>query len=238
MGGLLSFPFCIQAQIEIGIGVGMSRNKLAIINRTERLFTSYRPVNGIAAELIFKYPLHKYISVRIEPSFVGKNYSLVRSGYYQGVFQTTYNSYLQFPIIFTGSVDYHQFSVGISAGGYSSYWARSTRQGVLPNLSNLSLQDDGYTNVFQDMQPYSYKEDYQLAANMHRRWEFGWLIGTDFQYKVAKQLTVFVAPRYSYALTGQVQNPHIGQEQRYNETLTIFAGLLFKIKSISTKNEK
>lgn len=235
---LLNFPYYVQAQIEVGIGAGINRNKIKSVNRMERLFTSYKNKSGYALELIIKYPVHRNWSIGIEPAFINKNYTLMRSDYYKGVFETTYNQYIQLPIIFTGSVNYGHFSVGIGAGAYAAYWTRRTVKGLQPNISDLTPQSGNYMHVYQNMRPYSYQESHKLSPEIFRRWEFGWLVGMDFQYKVNSRLILFVAPRYYYSLTAQEKNGMIEQEQRYNETFTIFTGILFKGLTNRNKDER
>lgn len=236
--GLMTFPYYGQAQIEVGIGAGVSRNKLMHVNRIERPFTSYESKYGYALELIVRYPILKNLSMAIEPAFINKNYSLMRSDYYSGAFETTNNHYIQLPVIFTGSVNYGHLSIGIGAGAYAAYWTSRTVKGQLPNISDLTLQDGNYMHVYQNMRPYSYQESHKLSPVLFRRWEFGWLLGMDFHYKASSQLTLFVAPRYYYGLTAQEKNNVMEQEQRYNETFTIFTGILFEGLLIRNKNER
>jgi|GEM_PF-1147886 len=236
--GLVIFPHYVQAQIEVGIGAGINRNKLMNVNRIDRPFTSYKSKPGYALELIVRYSVHRNWSLGIEPAFINKNFTLMRSDYYKDVFETTYNQYIQLPVIFTGSVNYGHLSVGIGTGAYAAYWTRRTVRGQLPNISDLTLQSGNYAHVFQNMRPYSYQESHKLSPELFRRWELGWLLGMDFHYKANSQLTLFVAPRYYYSLTAQEKSNVMEQEQRYNETFTIFTGILFKGLLIRNKDER
>lgn len=217
----------MKAQLNVGINAGISRNSL-ISNRGYRSNTDYTKVDGFTAGMVVRYPVNKYVTIGVEPSFIGKNYKIVRNDYYQGVYQATYNNYIQLPMLATFSLSNQRMLGGISAGGYSAYWAHSRKKGVIPNLSDLSTQDGDYTNVFQNIKPFSYDETYHFDNKLDNRWEFGWVAGLDFQYTLSRQFAYFMTARYYYSLTDQGKNYTINQEQRFNQTVVISAGLLFR----------
>lgn len=216
-----------HAQLQIGIGVGGEKNKLSLVNGVARPFTTYNTSFGSAVQLLLKYPLLTSITLGLDPTFINKNYNIVRSGYYANVNESIVNSYIQLPLSFTYFRDCKQLSFGINAGIYLAYWLKSKRSGIVPNLSNLSFQDGGYKNVFDNMLPYSYNERQYLTENKDRRLEYGWLLGVDIQYDLDPKCKIFVAPRYYYSLAGQVKGSYV--EQRYNETLAVFSGILFTL---------
>ncbi|QNK63469.1 PorT family protein [Pedobacter sp. PAMC26386] len=232
---LLVAPLLMKGQLNIGINGGISRNSL-ISNRGYRPFTTGEKIGGYTAGMILQYPVNKFITIGAEPSFVGKNYRIARSDYYQGVYETTYNNYIQLPILLTFSLSNERMLGGISAGGYSAYWAHSRKKGEIPNLSNLSLQDGDYTNVFQNMQRFSYDATYHFNSKLDNRWEFGWVAGLDFQYTLVKRIACFINARYYYSLTDQGKDYSVNQQQRFNETMVVTAGLLFKTNR-SKKNK-
>lgn len=225
---LLLSPIFVRGQLNTGIGTGISQNSLNN-NQHSNPLTAYDMVDGRIIEIVLQYSLQKHITLGLEPSVIGKHYKIVRSDYYQGVYQATYNTYIQLPILLTFHISNPRIMGGISAGGYTAYWANSRRKGIIPNLSNLSLQDSNYKNVFQNMEPFSYNETYNFNAKLDNRWEFGCVAGLDFQYTLFSQLAYFISARYYYALTNQNKKYSINQEHRYNETLAVSTGLLFKV---------
>lgn len=228
IGILLALPIFAICQLQVGLGSGISYNSLAA-SPINRPLTSYHNLTGYTVSIVLQYPLNPFISIGLEPTFIKKNYKTVRNGYYQGVYQATYNSYIQLPALLTFSVRHKTLSGGVSIGGYSAYWARSKKKGEIPNLSNLSFQDDNYTNVFQNIQRFSYSETYRFDPEFDRRWEFGWAAGLDLRYTIDEQLAVFIAPRYYYSLSGQVKGQSPYQDQRFNGTWVMGAGLLLKV---------
>ncbi|OOG19739.1 hypothetical protein BWD42_07505 [Sphingobacterium sp. CZ-UAM] len=226
---VLGFPQSTIAQLQVGLQVGIDQNYLALKNKTVRDFTYYEEKNGYMAGLMLRYSLNRYLSLGVEPAWITKNYQLKRRGYYSGVFQATENTYLQLPLVFNTSVSYRRFVLGLTAGGYTAFWLRSKNKGKIPNISDLSAQPDGFEQVFEDMQAFRYEENYQLSSKRDRRHEWGLLLGLDLHYQFAPSLAVFVAPRYYYALTGQVRHYAAGLEQRFNETSAISAGLVLNI---------
>lgn len=227
-------PLLVKGQLNVGLNAGISRNSL-ISSQGYRSFTTYDKAYGYNAGLVLQYPVNKLMTVGVEPSFIKKNYEIARNDYYQGGYEATRNSYIQLPVLFTFSLSNDKMLGGITGGGYSAYWAHSRKKGVIPNLSNLSLQNGGYTNVFQNIQRFSYDETYHFDPNVDKRWEFGWVTGLDFQYTIVKQMAFFIAARYYYSLTDQVKNYSINHEPRYNETEVVMAGLLFKTNAHKKK---
>ena len=227
LGILLINPLLMKGQLNVGVNAGISRNSL-ISNRSYRSNTDYTKIDGFTAGVVVQYPVNKYLTIGAEPSYIGKNYKIERNDYYQGVYQATYNNYIQLPVLLTFSLSNQKMSAGISAGGYSAYWAHSRKKGVIPNLSDLSMQDGNYTNVFQNLRPFSYDETYHFDNKVDNRWEFGWVAGLDFHYNLSGRISYLMTARYDYALTDQGKNYTINQEQRFNQTVVISAGLLFR----------
>jgi hypothetical protein len=230
----LLLPFSLKAQLSIGLNGGISRNRI-ISNTGSAELSSYEAVNGFSRGIMLRYDFSRLLSLGFEPSYLGKHYKVKRKGYYHGVYQLFHNQYLQLPVLISVSFHHRRIRATANFGVYAAYWLNSRRKGVIPNLSNLSLQATDFGNVFQNMQRFSYDEPHRFVGSTDRRWERGWTLGLDLAHAFDERLACYIAGKYYYALTNQAKTEPIRFEQRFNETLAVTLGLLVKTNRLKKR---
>jgi hypothetical protein len=224
----------VQAQLEIGLSGGYSKNYLT--TSTEyRAFTQFTATSGFTAGVPIRYTLTDWLSIQAEPTYIQKNYTMVRSHFFDGIYQKTTNSYIQLPVMAHFSFGGDELRGFFNLGGYGAYWASSHIKGTAANVFDNGPDNPDDTQVggiLQFNHPYNYDEKYSFDSRRDRRIEFGLMAGAGIEYLLNDKYRFFVEGRYYRGLSDQQKNYMINQIPRYNDTYVIQAGCLFSIKDI------
>jgi Outer membrane protein beta-barrel domain len=217
-----------KPHLSLGIASGIVRNYL-LTNPAYRLQTKYQGANGFIGGLQINYRFSTLFSLLSEPSYVGKNYRIVRTGYYQGVFQSFHNHYIQLPVMAGFAWEMGKIQIQLNAGGYMAYWISGRMKGAIPNIGNLtSAQDTAYTNVFQEFRPWSYDQKYQFS-DRDNRMEIGFVTGFSMIYTLQQRYHFSLSARFYNSLTGLQRNYSLNQQNGVNETFAIVTGCAIEI---------
>ncbi len=220
-----SFSTNVLAQFSIGLSGGYAKTNL-YTSPGYRTYTQYRPADGFSVGVPIQYVITDWLTVQAEAQFVQKNYRLTRTDYYEGVYNTTTNQYLQLPLMGHFSFGSRRVSGFVNLGGYAAYWATSANKGVTPALN----EGGGDAPIFLDaVERVAYNEPYAFDNRKDRRFELGWLTGLGVSYQLARY-SFFVEGRYSQSLLDQQKNYMINQIPCYNQTYTVQTGCLFQLR--------
>lgn len=223
--------FRSEAQWQVGVGAGINKNYLQT-DVSNRVFAHYEGVLGITLEVPVQYRVNNWFSLQVAPAYIRKGYKWVRDGFYEGVYQTNTNNYLQLPLITSFSVGGPKLKGFFNLGGYGAWWIGGRVKGTMPNVFLYELPDDltqEFNNVFQFDKPSSYDEKYHFDSRKDRRFEWGWLAGAGISYQLTANYGIYAEGRYYQSLTDQQKNYSLNQVERYNQTYSIGIGFMRRI---------
>lgn len=222
----MSYP-----QISIGIKTGYTNNHLNT-NISNRVFTLNKNGSGLGFGFLGNYEINNRIGIEGSIEFLQKKYSLVRTDKYQGVYETSMNSYLQLPLIIQLKIyNKKKLAINLNGGFYGAYWTFAKIKGAIPNIFNSAYSVDAGGQSIQNLTLALYSERKPFNKLRDNRFEYGWLTGIGVNYNLSKENRVFIKYEYYQSLTDQQKNYMLFQIPKYNQTNFISAGWLVKLHS-------
>ena len=216
----------VKAQFYLGVETGVTQNRL-YTNYDNQAFTSYKKGTGLSIGIPVSYKVNDWFAVQASPSYIQKNYTIERTGYFQGVYQDNRNGYIQLPVMGQFSFGGEQLRGFVNLGMYGAYWAGSRIKGA--QLNALNPVDTAYYTVAPayasgEVNLYNYNEKYSFNSVKDNRFEFGWIAGIGISYETEQGYRFFLEARHTYSFTDQQKNYMINQVPRYNDTYGINIG--------------
>src|SRR5665213_612248 len=146
---LLSSCFiCFNAfsQLSVGIEGGYNVNYLAT-NNANRSFTNYGSMNGFNLSIPLQYNIADWFAIATAPAFVQKNYNQQRSAFFAGQYQINYNNYID--LLLKGHFMFggQRLKGFLNAGMYAGYWLSGRVKGVMPNILDISADNNSSNSV-------------------------------------------------------------------------------------------
>ena len=132
---ILGLPAISRAQFFIGLEAGGNKNSL-ITNNSNQAFTSYDSKSGISVGVPILYELNDWFALRATPSYMQKNYTINRTGFFNGIYQDNMNGYLQLPLMGQFSFGEDQLKGYVNLGVYGAYWLSGKVKGAEANVLN------------------------------------------------------------------------------------------------------
>ena len=201
-------------RFEMGIAAGATLNKL--YTQTIRSLSKYEREAGVSISIPMLCRITDWWAFEWELSGIQKNYYWKHGSF---GYQTTYNSYLQLPIMQRFSFGAKRFKVFVNLGGFGGYLFNRWESGRL-------------LNVYDQSNYYSYSENCKFDSRRDQRFEFGVLAGAGMEFLSKERYRFFAEVRYHYGLTDlQQKNYMLNQIPRYNNTFLFQMGCLFRFKS-------
>ena len=235
VAGLIFFLFAVfhvKAQLYIGVEGGLSKNYL----RTQdvlQTFTTYKPATGISVSIPLLFELNKWLAIKSSPNFSQKNYEIVRTGFFQGIYQKNINNYLQVPLQACVRFGEKKIKGFVNLGLYGAYWMSSRIKGVEPNILNTSdTTVSNPTGLLNIVNGYKYDQSYHFDRKKDNREEFGWIGGAGITYQLNHYI-VILETEYSSAFSSQEKKYQLNQSPRFNTTFYTKVGCLLNIFSSS-----
>lgn len=216
-----------KSQWAIGIEGGYVNNH-QLTDISNRVETNNQNGNSFGVGILAKYTFTKeWLSMETGLTFIQKNYSFVRTGKYQGIYENFINNYVQLPLGLSFRLfNLHGFKTYIDAGMYFGYWASSYVNGVTPNIINVIYQKDG--NNYQLVQANaSYSEKYSFDSRRDSRFEFGLYTGLTLAYDFYEKYGIFIRGRFYQSTTDQQKKYATNQIAQYNQSFFVSAGFMY-----------
>lgn len=231
ISSLQFIPQVLQAQFSIGLEAGAARNYV-ITNTSSLPFTIAQPVSGYTVGIPIEYKVNDWFSVIADPNLIKKNYRYVRTDFFQGVYESHNNTYVQLPLMGHFTFGFERLKGFLNLGGYVAYWAGGKVTGSEPNI--LNPVDDAFfktnpSGVFGENKSYSFSENYTFDDRRDNRFEAGWVLGLGVSYQLTNRYKLFAEARETQALTDQQKNYMLNQIPRYNQTYGLTLGCLFSL---------
>ncbi len=231
---LACVSFSARAQFYMGLEAGVTNNQL-YTNTSNLAFTQYKKGSGISIGIPLSYKIEEWFSIAATPSYTQKNYSVERTGYFQGVYQKSSNGYIQLPLMGQFSFGNEQIRGYVNLGIYAAYWATANIKGA--QLNALNPVDTAYysstpTSISGEINLYNYNEKYAFNTVKDNRLELGWLTGIGVSYETEGGYRFYLEGKRSYSFTDQQKNYMINQVPRYNDTYTFSLGCMIDMSKI------
>jgi opacity protein-like surface antigen len=208
------------AQLQISASGGVSVNHL----QTDVSALSQTAIHGKTGYLVgvgLLAPVGHLFSISTGAAVLQKNYSLDRTGIYQGLYQSFRNDYLQVPVSARYTFRSGRWEVFGEAGVYIAYWLSGSIRGTTPDIYGAtdSVHADG--TVTETFQVRKYDEKYRFDAGRDKRFEFGWVAGMGISFAVSSRYALCF--QYSY-YRSQTDRYKGSTNSAYNDTQSFALG--------------
>jgi hypothetical protein len=220
--------YTAHAQWYVGISAGWNKNYINS-DISNRPFSQYKGKSGFSTGIPVLYQFNSWMGVQAELMYAQKNYQLVRSGYFNGIYENTKNSYLQLPVMAHFIFGEKKLTGFLNIGGYAGYWITSSISGTTVNFEDIIQNQGKDENIFDGLRPYNYNENYPFLHDRDQRWGIGGLLGIGMEYHFNNGFIPFWESRYTADITDQQKNYMIKRYPRRNETINLQIGIKRKI---------
>jgi Outer membrane protein beta-barrel domain len=236
VAGVLMLLCSLQARCQLYLGVegGPNMNYLTTSNASEP-FTRYDGMRGWNIGIPVGYRFFDWLSVQAAPTYIQKNYDIVRTGFFAGVYQKNYNTYLQLPLSLRFSFGGKALRGFVDLGGYAAYWKSSRIQGVEANILNgvdTAYETVNPTSILGENYGYSYNQSYTFNSTRDNRFELGLIGGLGVSYELFQTYTFYLEGRYFRAMTDQEKHYETSQAPRYDDNYGVTLGATVEVNKI------
>lgn len=223
-----------RSQFFVGVEGGPNLNYLTTSNASEP-FTNYDGMRGWNISIPVGYQFFDWLALQIAPTYIQKNFNIVRTGFFTGVYQKNYNTYYQLPLDLRFSFGGKKLRGFVDLGGYGAYWASGRIKGTEANI--LNEVDTVYvtvnpTSILGENYAYSYDQKYVFNSTKDNRMEFGLIGGAGVSYELFQIYTFYLEGRYYRAMTDQQKLYELNQAPRYNDNYGLTLGCTIKVKKL------
>jgi hypothetical protein len=230
----LLFLYSLQssAQLFLGVEGGPNRNYLTTSNASEP-FTNYQGMKGWNIGIPIGYQFFDWLALEATPTYIQKNFDIVRTGFFTGVYQKNYNTYLQLPLNLRFSFGGKELRGFVDLGGYAAYWASGRIKGTEANILNevdTAYQTVNPSSILGENAGYTYNQKYVFNSSKDNRMEFGLIGGAGISYELFKTYTFYLEGRYYRAMTDQQKLYELNQAPRYNDNFGVSLGCTISVK--------
>ena len=223
-----------KAQLFLGVEGGPNMNYLTTSNASEP-FTNYNGIRGWNIGIPVGYQFFNWLALEATPTYIQKNFDIVRTGFFAGVYQKNNNTYLQLPLNLRFSFGGKALRGFVDLGGYGAYWASGRIKGTEPNILNevdTAYQTVNPTSILGENYGYSYDQKYVFNSTKDNRMEFGLIGGAGVSYELFQTYTFYLEGRYFRAMTDQEKHYETNQAPRYNDNYGLTLGCTVKVKKL------
>ncbi|MFR9651803.1 MAG: outer membrane beta-barrel protein [Rikenellaceae bacterium] len=199
------------AQLRVGVSSGVTLNNLDCSSGWY-YDREYQTASGFSVAIPVQYDFKEWFSVKVEPSYMKKNYTDYRQSL--GAEITSKNGFLQLPAMAQFSVGGEKLRGYTSLGAYIGYWSGGSTQGE-------------YYNIFSGRMDFITAE-YEFNSTRDNRFDGGVLCGLGIEYLVCNNIYINAETRLLYGLTDMQKEYMLYQYPRYNTTFVFELGVSYK----------
>lgn len=223
-----------RSQLFVGVAGGPNMNYMTASNASEP-FTTYQGMKGFNIGIPVGYQFFDWLAVYTAPTYIQKNYDIVRTGFFTGVYQKNYNTYLQLPLTLRFSFGGKELRGFVDVGGYAAYWQSGKQKGTEANILNendTAYQTVNPTSILGEDNAYNYSQKYTFDSKKDNRMEFGLVGGLGVSYELQETYTFFVEGQYYRAMTDQEKHYETSQSPHYNDNFGLTIGCTVQVKKL------
>lgn len=220
-----------KAQFSVGLEAGYNKNYV-LTNAGFHAFTKYEPLEAFNIGVPVKYDFNNWFAVQADPQYIQKNYKMLRTHFFQGIYEDRKNSYIQLPVMAHFSFGGQKLKGFFNLGGYAGYWSSGKIKGTQPDIfaQTPDIPDEQELYSYLELKPgFNYDQKYEFDKRRDRRIELGLLAGAGLSYQLKPRYQIFAEGRYYRALSDQQKNYMINQIPRYNDTYVIQVGCMYRL---------
>ena len=217
---LFLLSFTVDAQLQLSVVSGVSVNHLQTDVSALSHTVNYGKA-GYLAGVGLLVPVGHLFAISTGAAVLQKNYSLDRTGIYQGLYQSFRNDYLQVPVSARYTFRSGKWEAFGEAGFYIAYWLSGSIRGTIPDIYGAtdSIHADG--TVTETFRVRKYDEKYRFDAGRDNRFEFGWVAGLGISFDVSSRYALCF--QYSY-YRSQTDRYKAASNSAYNDTQSFTLG--------------
>jgi Outer membrane protein beta-barrel domain len=219
---LLLLANALFAQISVGVEGGLSYNsyRTNIVNRSA---TALANKAGFGFALPLRYKVYSWLYVVCTPSLVQKGYSMNRIDSLSGEYDQHNNTYVQLPIGLGVLHEWGRWRAGLGLGMYAGYWLYGRVKGNTADIFGNANGDGGSLQPSEQFLLSGYDQRYSFNTARDVRWEEGWWVGPELQYRIRRCWWLTAAAHYYQSLTSQ-EKAAVSPIPAYNRTWIFSVG--------------
>lgn len=207
-----------SAQWGVGFETGTTCNSLHV-DKSYAYDRHYKSQWGFTMGVPVRYDFNSWFGLQSDLSLVYKNYDIERGWHYSENKYKFTNTFIDVPVFARFKFGGQKVHGYLLTGAYIGAWLKS-------NVSGRQLKyfgNEGYGD-------YEFDENVQFDSRRDNRFEAGLAIGLGAQYEVSNRIGVFAEARYYYGLADMQKDYMKGQFSRYNNTILLQVGVMYKFK--------
>lgn len=207
-----------SAQWGVGLETRTACNSLHV-DKSYAYDRHYKSQWGFTMGVPVRYDFNSWFGLQSGLSLVYKNYDIERGWHYSENKYKFTNTFIDVPVFARFKFGGQKVHGYLLTGAYIGAWLKSSVSGrQLKYFGN-----EGYGD-------YEFDENVQFDSRRDNRFEAGLAIGLGAQYEVSNRIGVFAEARYYYGLTDMQKDYMKGQFSRYNNTILLQVGVMYKFK--------
>ena len=202
----------MHAQWRLGVSGGGDYNFYSIQTHYQTNY-HYTGSWGGTAAIFTQYNFLNWVGLRAEVEMVQKNHLFYRTLKFEDTHYTTYNTYLQLPVMTQFSFGGEKVRGFVNVGVYGGYWVDSHLKGSVQEPLNLKT--------------YPVDEKYAFYPARDERWDCGLVGGLGIEYRFLEHWALHAEGRCYYSFISTTHQSSVIKDYRYNTPLAIQAGFSY-----------
>lgn len=209
----VALSMSVSAQFGIGLKGGVDINS-ATRSTAGRVDVTFHEKVGLDYGLILQYQFNDWFALRANVEMLSRSHTMKRNlPILKGVYTDYKNQYLTLPIMADFSFGGSKVRGHFMMGAYVGYW-------MLANVSGNTFDLDLKLNPFDEKMVFN---------EYHSRVAAGVVGGPGLSFDISKKLRMELDALIYYDLTSYMKVSKVSPEPRYNNTLSLTLGLIYKL---------
>lgn len=228
LAGIFPVSFAVNAQLYAGIQSGYTRNR-PDMDLSQLSYTRDASAGGYYFGFSLRDALAKHFYCQSVLSIIQKNYSLVRTGPYNGVYEDFSNTYIHIPLMAGWVISHNRVGFSLHAGTYVDIWLSGRIKGNVPDIFSPVLANNNSQSP-ESLALAHFDEARTFNPKTDRRLEWGILCSPEINYSFREMNAVSLGITWLRALTDQQKTYMIDQQVRRNRSLLVAIGYTRSIR--------
>ena len=203
----------VNAQFGIGLKGGLDFNSVTRSN-SGRIDETYHAKNGADYGIILSCQINEWFALRANVEMLSRSHTMKRNlNAVKGLYTDYKNQYLTDPVMADFTFGGARVRGHFMMGGYVSYW-------MMANVSGNTF------DLYNKIRPFDEKMEFN---EYHNRFVAGLVAGPGLSFDISKKLRMELDALIYYDLTSYMKVSNVSPEPRYNNTLSLTLGLIYKL---------
>lgn len=215
-----------QNKFRLSISGGLNNNDITY-SATNRVNTEYVDENGNYFKVGLNFKIYEQISIQTGLTYLNKNYKYRRTRTNEGIYTLHKSRYFNIPVM-VGIQPLHKtlentnFNFEIFAGAYVGWWNSLERESTVYVFGELNFDGFPKKTIVE-----SY--DFDKNENHFNRVDYGLQAETRVDYKINKNLGVFIEYSFMYGLSDNQKQQLRKTSNYYYTTSNYGVGISYKL---------